>query len=441
MSPLDWSKLPDLVAVGLLAGAFASVARRSHTPISAHWLFAWLLIVVHFLAFMFSPLPGLTGEVATFAGILGLVWAGVFFMRACVPYREERSSLAMLGVLLGGYFLYLLALMFNGPAWSLDAAAAFLGLGPLVVTLSTVSRFRHLLRFVAVALQVGLAAFLLAVQHRANSADLALNAILFTVYLSTGLHFLLMFRRASAGAFITITGFFLWASVFVVGPLLQAYSPHLVIEGEVWNLPKYVVAVGMILSLLEDQIAHNKHLALHDELTGLPNRRLFQDRLASALERARRNGAQAALLTLDLDHFKQVNDSLGHHAGDVLLQNVANLFNGRVRRSDTVARTGGDEFAIVLESPTTPDEAAIVGNSLLELLNEPMALKDQSVRVGASLGCAIFPNDADDMEALCIKADMRMYENKRMRNPEGHPAVPELRQVPRRRPHSATMLL
>lgn len=437
---MDWSKLPDLVTVGLLAGAFASVARRNHTRISDHWLFAWLLIVLHFLAFMFAPLPGLPGEVAMFTGVLGLVWAGVFFMRACVPYREERSSVAMFIVLLGGYCFYLLALMFDGPAWSLEAAAAFLGLGPLIVTLYAVPHFRHLLRFVAVGLHVALAIFLLVVQHRANGTDLALNAVLFTVYLSTSIHFLMMFRRATAGAFITTTGFFLWASVFVVGPLLQAWSPHLVVEGEVWNLPKYIVAVGMILSLLEDQIAHNKHLALHDELTGLPNRRLFQDRLASALERARRNGNKAALLTLDLDHFKQVNDTLGHHAGDILLQHVANLFNGRIRRSDTVARTGGDEFAIILESPSSSEEAALVGSSLLELLDRPIPLKDQTVSVGASIGCAVFPDDADDMEALCIEADLRMYENKRMRNPENDPGPPQ-RSFRRRRAHSATTIL
>src|SRR5208282_6537024 len=128
----------------------------------------------------------------------------------------------------------------------------------------------------------------------------------------------------------------------VVGPYTQTYYPTVHIESEVWNLPKYVVAVGMILLLLENQIEHNKYLALHDELTGLPNRRLFQDRLASALERARRTGSQAALLLVDLDHFKQVNDTVGHHIGDELLKRVSDAFVGRVRRSDTVARTGGD---------------------------------------------------------------------------------------------------
>ena len=151
---------------------------------------------------------------------------------------------------------------------------------------------------------------------------------------------------------------------------------------------------------------------LHDELTGLPNRRLFQDRLTNALERARRSGAQTALLLVDLDHFKKVNDTLGHHVGDLLLERVGTICTGRVRRSDTVARTGGDEFSVILEEPTCRVDAEHVSHSLIELLEEPLQLDDHTVRIGASVGIAIYPDDAADMESLCIAADLRMYENK-----------------------------
>jgi diguanylate cyclase len=116
---------------------------------------------------------------------------------------------------------------------------------------------------------------------------------------------------------------------------------------------------------------------------------------------------------LDLDRFKQVNDTLGHHVGDLLLQSVARVFNARIRRSDTVARTGGDEFSVILEGPTNTAEALLVGRSLQELLKEPMELENRTVRTGASFGIAIFPDDAADLEGLCIAADQRMYENKR----------------------------
>jgi diguanylate cyclase (GGDEF)-like protein len=407
------------MAVGLLAGAFISVARHSHTPVSAHWLTGWLLIVFHFGAFMFAPLPGFGGTLASFLGVVSLVWAGILFMRASVPYRSEKSSRTIFFVLLGAYLLYLASLMLGGPVWSLTATAILIGAGPLIVAVSTFRRFHHPLRWIVVVLQAGLGVTLLAVQNRPDGGDFALNAVLFTVYLGTCIHFWFQYRRASAGAFITIAGFFLWANVFTVAPAIGAWFPMIHLESEVWNLPKYVVAVGMILVLLEDQIAHNKYLALHDELTGLPNRRLFQDRLASALERARRGNTQAALLMIDLDHFKQVNDTMGHHVGDLLLQEIARVFSGRVRRSDTVARTGGDEFAVVLEGPTSRSEARQVGHSLLSLLDQPLLLESRMVSVGASLGVALFPEDAQDQESLCIQADLRMYDDKRCSESHG----------------------
>ncbi len=418
---MDWSKLPDIVAVGLLASAFASVARRNYTRVSGIWLIGWLLIVLHFTAFIFLPAPGIWGTIAGLFGVSSLAWAGVLFMWASVPYRRENSSRWMLVALLAANTIYLCALLSNAPPLVLDAAAGLLGVAPLAVALSAVHRFSHPLRWATVSLYLAMSAFLLVIQRRVpNGPDLALDSILFAVYFDCCIHFWYSYRRSTTGAFITINGFFAWACVFVISPLAAAYFPVVHIESEVWNLPKYVVAVGMILLLLEEQIEHNKHLALHDPLTGLPNRRLFQDRLASTLERARRAGSQAALLILDLDRFKQVNDTFGHHAGDLLLQHVAGQFTSRVRRSDTVARTGGDEFSVILEGPTNGEEALRVGRSLQNLLKDPIQLENRTVRIGVSLGAAIFPDDASDLEALCIAADDDMYENKRASNAPDH---------------------
>lgn len=213
----------------------------------------------------------------------------------------------------------------------------------------------------------------------------------------------------------------------------MVFFPALHLEEEVWNLPKYVVAVGMIMLLLEDQLEHNKYLALHDELTGLPNRRLFQDRLDSAIERARRTGSHVALLLIDLDDFKLVNDTVGHHAGDELLKHVGGLFTGRVRRSDTVARTGGDEFSVILEEPMTRADAARVGKTLTKLLDEPITFDGKELRVGASVGIAVFPDDAADSESLRIAADLRMYAGKSASKENGSDAIvqPIKRKAPR----------
>jgi len=383
------------------------------------------MIVLHFSAFLFMETPGALGYAAVIVGEVALVWAGVLFMWASVPYRQQRSSRWVLAAMLFTNALYIvLNTMSPAADWALNPAAILFGALPLAVALISLPKFTHPLRWATVALYCSLSIFLVAVQHRPGiGGALALNAVLFTVYFGCCLHFWSMYRRATAGAFITIAGFLAWANVFTVGPMMQMLFPQTHVESEVWNLPKYVVAVGMILLLLEDQIEHNRHLALHDPLTGLPNRRLFQDRLAIAIERARRTESQAALLVIDLDRFKQVNDTLGHHVGDLLLQRVGALFAGRVRRSDTVARTGGDEFSVVLEEPTSRNEAIHVGESLIQLLNEPLYLGEHTVRIGASVGVAIFPEDANEVEHLCIAADLRMYDCKHGLGPSSAPKI------------------
>jgi diguanylate cyclase (GGDEF)-like protein len=396
----------------LLTCAFASVARRGFTAISGLWLTGWLLIELHFIASTFQDDPRV-GTAASFIALLALVWAGVIFMWACVPYRGDPSSRWMLGMLLATNTLYLSVFAFSSKSWPQVSAALLLGLAPLALALATMGKKNHPLRWSVASLYGGLAAFLLAVQNQpGNGQELAVNAVFFTVYFGCGIHFWYTYRRPTTGALITIAGFLAWAFVFVAAPGISTYFPSLHPENEVWNLPKYVVAVGMILLLLESQIEHNKYLALHDELTGLPNRRLFQDRLAGAIERAHRSGKQAALLLVDLDHFKQVNDTAGHHVGDLVLKHASEIFLGRVRRSDTVARTGGDEFSVILEEPTSREDAENVSLALIQLLSEPQEFDGHRVRIGASVGIAVYPEDAPDGEALCIAADRRMYVEK-----------------------------
>ncbi len=412
---MDWSKIPDVAAVALLTLAFFSVSRDGRTSASGLWLIGWLMIVLHFIAFMFLPAPGNFSTAAAILGSAALAWAGILFMWASVPYRSRVSSRLMLAAMFATNTFYLLVISI-APAghWLLTAAAILMGALPLAISLGNLRKFRHPLRLSLVLLYVALSVFLLAVENRpGNGPDLALNAVFFTVYFGCCIHFLYAYRRATAGAFITVLGFLAWANVFTVAPLLSSFFPGAHLESEVWNLPKYVVAVGMILILLEDQIEHNKYLALHDELTGLPNRRLFQDRLENALERARRTGSQAALLLVDLDRFKQVNDTVGHHIGDELLRHIGRMFHGRVRRTDTVARTGGDEFSVILEEPTNRTDAMRVARTLAQLIENPILLEGHTVRIGASVGIAVFPEDAGDGESLCIAADLRMYASKR----------------------------
>jgi diguanylate cyclase (GGDEF)-like protein len=162
--------------------------------------------------------------------------------------------------------------------------------------------------------------------------------------------------------------------------------------------------------LAEEQI---KHLATHDSLTDLPSLRLAKDRLAMAINLARRYKKSVAVMFIDLDGFKAVNDTLGHDAGDYVLQQVAQRMLSCVRKTDTVARIGGDEFLIIATEINTPDNAAQIAEKVIHLVSKPVIFKGQQVVVGASIGIALFPDDGKDMDQLIKKADEAMYRIKK----------------------------
>ena len=162
--------------------------------------------------------------------------------------------------------------------------------------------------------------------------------------------------------------------------------------------------------MLYDRLHHEAH---YDPLTGLPNRVLLEDRIDEALARARREGSLMAVLSIDLDRFKHVNDTLGHQAGNDVLVQIARRLRHHVRESDTVARVGGDEFVIV--HTDLPDEAAAgaVAGTVAEILVRPFAVAGRAVRVRATVGVSVFPRDGDDTDALLTKSDSAMYYGKR----------------------------
>jgi diguanylate cyclase (GGDEF)-like protein len=153
-------------------------------------------------------------------------------------------------------------------------------------------------------------------------------------------------------------------------------------------------------------------LAHNDSLTGLPNRILFRDRLKQAIAFANRQKRSAALLFLDLDRFKVINDSLGHQIGDKLLQYVANALELSVREVDTVARLGGDEFTIVLSNLDRRDDAVLVAKKILSSLQKPFLIDNQELFAMCSIGISIFPEHGEDIDSLIKKADIAMYEAK-----------------------------
>ena len=163
---------------------------------------------------------------------------------------------------------------------------------------------------------------------------------------------------------------------------------------------------------LREQQARLNYMAFHDSLTGLPNRTLFYDRINHGLARARRSGNRLAVMLLDLDRFKYINDSLGHDNGDLLLKTVAQRLCANVRDMDTVARLGGDEFVVVLEGIHLDDDITLVARKILSAIAEPLPLQGHSIASTVSIGITVFPNDGDDADTLLKHADIAMYKAK-----------------------------
>lgn len=216
----------------------------------------------------------------------------------------------------------------------------------------------------------------------------------------------------------------MWASIQTTGGW----------QGELWNRRKngevypewlaisvvrdaddkiiHYVGVFSDISQLKQSQSQLEYLAHHDPLTGLPNRLLFTARLEHALERVARHAKGGAVLFLDLDRFKHVNDSLGHTVGDELLRQVADRLRHAVRREDTVARQGGDEFTVLIENLSEGEDAAMLAEHLIHALVDPFEVEGRRLFLGVSIGISVYPQDGDTVEQLLRNADAAMYRAK-----------------------------
>jgi diguanylate cyclase (GGDEF)-like protein len=236
--------------------------------------------------------------------------------------------------------------------------------------------------------------------------------------------------RQSLGRIAIVAGFVVWALVFLAHSWVSNRPQYISVAAEVWNWQKFLVTIGMLLVLLERQISSNEWVALHDQLTGLPNRRLFEDKMEEAIQQAQRTGSRVAIVMIDLNGFKAVNDTRGHDTGDRLLQYIAQNLRRAIRSTDTLARLGGDEFILVasnLPGSLPPSRIVEIATTrVIETLKQPFEVDDESFVVGGSVGVAIYPDDTTDEILLRRLADQRMYEQKRQVSspvPEGASAT------------------
>lgn len=207
-----------------------------------------------------------------------------------------------------------------------------------------------------------------------------------------------------------------------VNVFLELYRSRAQLKAALEELSRRNMQLQMEIQVRRRAEEDARHQAMHDALTGLPNRVLFIDRLRHALERSRRRGTRCALLYIDIDGFKPVNDGHGHQVGDALLCEIACRLLLAVRKADTVARLGGDEFAVIMEDPPEVDDAVAGARRLGEILRQSYRLPSPKrqdemleISVDASVGLAVYPQDADSTDALIRVADAAMYRIKHSR--------------------------
>jgi diguanylate cyclase (GGDEF)-like protein len=415
---MNYLLLPDLAAMGMLLGILYFLRRRHPGETVDLWLVALVFIFLEAIIHAAYPKPGPWRVVAHIGALNFFYVAGIIFLWASGrDLFPRRSSLRYLLVnslpavaLLTVYGLAAHdALIYEG----ISAAGLLVG----VVSAVAIARRRKLGRgWWAIAVQ---GCMWLPVWYLASTGSFRAAAyfVLFVIYLATAVVFELGLPRKSLGKVAIVAGFAIWSLVFLTHSWTASHQGYDAIADEIWNQQKFLVTIGMLLVLLEQQVAANEWYALHDHLTGLPNHRLFEKSLAAAVEKSRGGESRTMLLMVDLNGFKLINDSHGHHIGDELLRHLSQNLRGAIRAGDMLARLGGDEFMILAtDLPAGQPGSALAATSVDRIsaaLRKPVSINGRTFTVTGSIGVAICPDDATDEVQLRKLADQRMYEQKR----------------------------
>jgi diguanylate cyclase (GGDEF)-like protein/PAS domain S-box-containing protein len=529
-------RLLDILILGLLVLLFAVIYRKRKSRRLRYWIAGWLFALAHFAVLLPQVSTPFWQEMQIALGLTGLMLAGVCFALASSAFAFRQKSLKLVGVVIGTPLLiYIFLVVFGFSAiWPLIAFAGA-GEAALIWLGWRFTRDKPVVMWANSFAAIACGAWLLWLIS-AQQADLGIYAILTQLFLVNAVLFWNDFRRLSAGVCTASAGLLAWAAVFPAALGMTHFFPQVSVPGEFWNVPKYFVEFGMILTLLEDQIysanwqseqyrvlfdsnphpmfiydtktfaflrvndaalqeygyrreeilrmtigdlhevaalagmerlladTHSSikvtgpwtqrrkdgsefqaeisshpiefegrdarlslvqdvtdrerlheqlvHRAHHDSLTNLPNRFLLEQRMRHTLENASRYGHKAAILCIDLDRFKQINDNYGHATGDACLQEIADRLTKRLRESDTVARTGGEEFTVVIGELLHGSDAEKVATDLLAEFRRRCTIDGVDMPLSASIGIALYPDHGTEGAQLWRSADIAMYRAK-----------------------------
>jgi diguanylate cyclase (GGDEF)-like protein len=406
---VDRSLLPDIFALTVFIAGFRPLASR----VGAHanlWFIGWGFVLLQHVALLFDAPAGLRHTIVQLVATLAIDLSGLIFLNvsANVPTVRIGPKLMVefsVPVLLQSA-LYVLGI--HKPAAQLGACVLFLA--PAVHMVLRPRQRNHPMIVVTGAFAVYGLVTLPVVLHNPR---LAVQGSLALIFLSAGYFFFVSAEHYSRGVLAAVAGLIGWGLSFPAVMAFVRYFPGVAMDRALVELPQYFVVVGIMLTLLEEHVERTERLAMHDPLTDLPNRRLFEERLIATMEEARINRTTVACLVIDVDNFKHINDTLGHEAGDQLLRALAVRLSWHMSPRDILARTGGDEFTALLAGVSDEHHLRFIASAMMSAGSVPITIDGNPVDVRISIGIALSPDHADDIDSLRRAADEAMYSAKR----------------------------
>ncbi len=406
---MNLALLPNLCALLVFIGAFRPLARRAGPHTNA-WFLAWIFILLHNAALIFGGTPPAGHVAIQLIGQWALELGGVCFLRAAASAPSNWESLTISAEMVIPILIQSAMVVFGVHRPWLQASVTLLMLIPGVhILINERGRRRPRARL---AWGFIIAAICLAPFARIDPA-MALSVVHCLLFLGSAALYWDYAGDSSTGVFIAVSGLALWGLVYPAQTVLSILHLASPIVDAASQFPSYIVAYGMILTIIEDHVKRTEMLAMHDPLTALPNRRLFEDRLQQALATAANTRTMLACLVIDVDNFKTTNDTLGHGVGDGLLQAVAARLSWHIYAGDTLARTGGDEFAVVLTRLQSLEHLRFTVGAIMSATSAPVVVEEHEIAVGLSIGIAINLDGSLDADHLRHRADEAMYEAKR----------------------------
>ena len=399
----------------VLLVVFFGVQQRSRPQLYYRfWFVGWVCILMSYAVWM---LPFDRQHVPPFQEALrfDLLYVGALaFLKSFLASTRStrRTAWSALSIALPAIVGFDLQQMAQMPKWLLllgillGQAAAIRAV--LTMTPRGWTRIQPALLGTCVVCGFGMLVYL-----RYTAGDDLGQLVLAQLMLCNSLLSLGMYPIRNAVGFLGMLGFFAWGSFYAATTIFPGGGTVMRTLSEFWEFPKYFVGFAMILRIFDDTAEERAWEAQHDELTGLPNRLLLRKRMEQTMAQCLRSNKIAALLTIDIDHFKRVNDTYGHPVGDACLRVVAARLNSKIRQVDILARTGGEEFTGMIGGLTSKADAEMVTTTLLKLFEEPLHLPDLDLPVTVSIGVALFPDDAEGADTLRKMSDEALYHAKR----------------------------